>query len=148
MLWQGRRACYIPTLANKFAASSAFRVAAAQPSLQLGFAGYPLRTLLSSSLLPALKQKKHPFLRMSVFNFMVGPERIELSRHCCHQILSLARLPIPPQPHKNYTTLIYHIFSSVKTFFAFFINIFALHLFVAVLYSSPVDKKLRLQWKI
>ena len=94
------------------------------------------------------KTKKHPFFRMSVFSFMVGPERIELSRHCCHQILSLARLPIPPQPHKNYTTLIYHIFSSVKTFFAFFINIFALHLFVAVLYSLPVDKKLRLQWKI
>ena len=37
--------------------SSAFRVATAQPSLSLGFAGYPLRTLLSSSLLPALKQK-------------------------------------------------------------------------------------------
>ena len=168
---------YIPTLANRFAASSAFRVAAAQPSLWLGFAGYSLRTLLSSSLLPALKQKKHPFfrmsvfcfmvgpesllysysckqvcceqclsrrsgstfavarfcrlsasnsliefassgfktkkhpfLRMSVFCFMVGPERIELSRHCCHQILSLARLPIPPQPHKNYTTLIQYIF--------------------------------------
>ena len=56
------------------------------------------------------KTKKHPFLRMSVFSFMVGPERIELSRHCCHQILSLARLPIPPQPHKNYTTLIADIF--------------------------------------
>ena len=68
---------------------------------------------------PGFKTKKHPFLRMSVFSFMVGPERIELSRHCCHQILSLARLPIPPQPHKNYTTLITDIFAVVKCFFAF-----------------------------
>ena len=38
------------------------------------------------------KTKKHPFFRMSVFSFMVGPERIELSRHCCHQILRLLHM--------------------------------------------------------
>ena len=30
---------------------------------------------------------------------MVAPERIELSHPCEYQILSLARLPIPPQSH-------------------------------------------------
>ena len=68
---------------------------------------------------PGFKTKKTPILANECFSFMVGPERIELSRHCCHQILSLARLPIPPQPHKNYTTLITDIFAVVKCFFAF-----------------------------
>ena len=46
---------------------------------------------------------------------LVRMERLELSRSCPHQILSLARLPIPPHPHGK--------FQPIKPLFFLFMGI-------------------------
>lgn len=48
---------------------------------------------------------------------------LEPTRHCCHKILSLARLPIPTLPRSTGCIILYH-FISVKHILKIFFNFF------------------------